>query len=56
MIDQQQVLDDLSSGQGGKPMGRSVPLAFKAAGLMVPEPSLMAPTPFKTCVGWRVGG
>ena len=38
------------------PMKESLPLAFKAAGLMVPEPSLMLPIPFKVCVGWRVGG
>lgn len=29
-----------------------VPLEFRAAGLMVPEPSLMAPIPFKAFVGW----
>jgi len=34
---------------------RSVPLAFRAAGLMVPEPSFMLPTPFKAFVGWREG-
>ena len=48
--------DGLASGRDGKPMKASIPLAFKAAGLMVPEPSLMAPTPFKAFVGWRVGG
>lgn len=34
----------------------SIPVAFKAAGLMVPEPSVMSATPFKAFVGWRVGG
>lgn len=34
----------------------SVPLAFKAAGLMVPEPSFILPIPFKAFVGWREGG
>ena len=48
--------DGLPSGQIAKPMKGSIPLAFNAAGLMVPEPSLMLPTPFKACVGWRAGG
>ena len=41
---------------GSKVMEKGVPLALNAAGLIVPEPSLILPTPFKAFVGWRVGG